>query len=89
MTFVTITFNSGDESVTINDILLSKIEENDSKTRDSFFTSDGPAKRATWREAGKRGGEWPEGVPREAVLASKRSDHFKRNPCNGREKAVY
>lgn len=39
---VTITFNSGDETVTINEILLSEIEENDSRTKDLFLTGDGP-----------------------------------------------
>lgn len=39
---VTITFNSGDEPVTIDDILLSEIEENDSKAKDLFLPGDGP-----------------------------------------------
>lgn len=39
---ITITFNSGDETVTINDRLLSEIEENDSKVKNLFLTGVGP-----------------------------------------------
>lgn len=39
---MTITFNSGDEAVTINDLLLSEIEENDLKAKNLFLASDGP-----------------------------------------------
>lgn len=41
---VTITFNSGDEAVTINDILLSEIEERDSQIKDLFLAGNGPPK---------------------------------------------
>lgn len=41
---VTITFNSGDEAVTINDILLSEIEEKDNQAKDLFLAGDGPPK---------------------------------------------
>ena len=39
---VTITFNSGDEPVTLDDILLSEIEGTNSKAKDLFMTGDGP-----------------------------------------------
>lgn len=39
---VTITFNSGDDTVTINDRLLTELEENDTKTKNLFLDSDGP-----------------------------------------------
>lgn len=39
---ITITFNSGDEAVTINDLLLSEIEERDSKIKNLFMAGDGP-----------------------------------------------
>ena len=42
---VTITFNSGDDTVTINDRLLTELEENDAKTKNLFLDSDGPPKR--------------------------------------------
>lgn len=39
---ITITFNSGDETVTINDRLLSEIEERDNKAKNLFLTGVGP-----------------------------------------------
>ncbi len=44
---MTITFNSGDEAVTINDLLLSEIEENDLKAKNLFLDSDGPPEKST------------------------------------------
>lgn len=42
---VTITFNSGDEPVTINDILLSEIEDRDRQIKNLFMTGVGPPKQ--------------------------------------------
>ncbi len=39
---VTITFNSGDDTVTINDRLLTELEENDAKVKSLFIDFDGP-----------------------------------------------
>lgn len=39
---MTITFNSGDDTVEINDRLLSELEENDGKTKNLFLAGDGP-----------------------------------------------
>lgn len=41
---ITITFNSGDETVTINDRLLSEIEEKDMRVKNLFLDGDGPPK---------------------------------------------
>lgn len=42
---VTITFNSGDEAVTINDVLLSEIEEKDNQVKNLFLVGDGPPEK--------------------------------------------
>lgn len=39
---MTITFNSGDDTVEINDRLLCELEENDGKTKNLFLAGDGP-----------------------------------------------
>lgn len=39
---ITITYNSGDEAVTINDLLLSEIEENDMEIKNMVLAGDGP-----------------------------------------------
>lgn len=44
---ITITFNSGDEAVTINDVLLSEIEESAIQAKDLFLVGDGPPFIAT------------------------------------------
>ena len=42
---ITITFNSGDEAVTINDILLLEIEEKDRQAKNLFLAGDGPPQK--------------------------------------------
>ena len=39
---ITITFNSGDDTVEINDRLLAELEEKDMQIKDMFLTGDGP-----------------------------------------------
>lgn len=41
---MTITFNSGDDTVTINDRLLCELEENDAHAKNLFLAGDGPPK---------------------------------------------
>ena len=42
---ITITFNSGNETVTINDLLLSEIEENNQQVKNLFMAGNGPPER--------------------------------------------
>ena len=47
---ITITFNSGDDTITINDRLLSELEEKDIKIRNLFLNCDGPPKNDKFRQ---------------------------------------
>lgn len=50
---VTITYNSGDEPVTISDKLLSKLEERDKQDKFLFLNGNGPPKQKSRLKIGR------------------------------------